>query len=326
MLQRAVNEIARKIVSKQVKNYLDRVINSERYPEFLNFSDKDFFTFEIFRPNDFYYHSYHIKIFSGMPTFLPIKAILQHGVFFGNYYWDHELRFFDSALVWGANYKKNLLSAGKKHVYEIGAPYFYCEEHVPAREIVVPEKFLLVFPSHSTHTYICNYDVFKFCDYIDALKENFNSVVVCLYWKDFQNLDLVSHYKTRGYMCTTAGHMYDMNFLPRLKYLIRKADSITSNKIGSYLGYAVHEEKPFSLFNDPIEFSNCTELEKELRLIEEDKKYLQIKSFFDSERGFSKANEAIFSVMDDYWGFTQMKSKTQLKQILLELEEKFYQR
>ncbi len=80
-------------------------------------------------------------------------------------------------------------------------------------------KNLLVFPAHSIHYNITHFNIDKHCDKIKELGKGFDSIRICLYWKDMlRGFDKA--YSKHGFECITAGHIFDPMFLPRLKTII----------------------------------------------------------------------------------------------------------
>ncbi|GAP72137.1 polysaccharide biosynthesis protein [Candidatus Symbiothrix dinenymphae] len=114
-------------------------------------------------------------------------------------------------------------------------------------------RVLLVFPCHSIVGAIRNYDISLFVNYIESIKSEFDTVLVCMYWKDI-NLGRDKFYTDKGYKIVTAGHVYNTNFLPRLKSIIELADMTISNDIGTHIGYCLYLNKPHYIFPQIIEF------------------------------------------------------------------------
>lgn len=110
-------------------------------------------------------------------------------------------------------------------------------------------KVLVVFPSHSTSHIIEQFNEKRFIQEIENIRNihQFNTVLVCIYWKDY----LVTHakiYKEQGYKICCAGHIFDPLFLRRLKSIIELSDITMGNSFGTNIGYSVCLSRPFYLF------------------------------------------------------------------------------
>lgn len=114
-------------------------------------------------------------------------------------------------------------------------------------------KTLLVFPYHSTHLVETNFNENAFIDQIEKLKSKFETVLICMYWKDIL-LKREQPYLEKKYKIVTAGHIYDYHFLARLKSIIQLSDITMSNEVGSHLGYCVYLGKPHYLYLQDVEF------------------------------------------------------------------------
>ena len=123
-------------------------------------------------------------------------------------------------------------------------------------------KTLLAMPSHSTHYHTVNYNKKLFIKEIERIKQkyNFDTVLICLYWKDILQGEDIEYLK-QDYIICTAGHLYDPNFLKRLKSIILLSDLVISNSIGTNLGYSIVLNKPYYLYYIKTTFNNacCTE-------------------------------------------------------------------
>lgn len=132
-------------------------------------------------------------------------------------------------------------------------------------------KTLVVFPFHSTHHVIVGTTRNIFQSFIDEINKvkamhHFDTVLVNLYWKDIL-LGRDEIYLKNGYRICTAGHIYDTNFLRRLKSIIAIADMTMGNDVGTHIGYTISEGKSHYLYytnsfiesDDPHEGENLSE-------------------------------------------------------------------
>ena len=158
---------------------------------------------------------------------------------------------------------------------------------------------LLAFPAHSTHTITVQYDETELLEKIREQAPHFDTVFVCLYWKDFL-LGRASSYEEAGFVCVSAGHIFDHNFVPRLRTLFELSDCTLSNRIGSYTGYSIFLGKPHLLIGQETFFSQtCTyDLQKELMDWYSDPGYVKAVKLF-SENSTNVTQEHI-DVLDPY--------------------------
>lgn len=111
-------------------------------------------------------------------------------------------------------------------------------------------KTLLVFPSHSTHHVITSFDEDALIAEIEKIRKEhcFYTVLVCEYWKNYLLGD-AAPFEKKGYKICSAGHIYDPNFLSRLKAIISLADVTMGNSFGTHIGYCLGLGKPFYLYH-----------------------------------------------------------------------------
>lgn len=247
----------RRTIKKIRESLIIKKINNADYNnlELMSYDIKNLRTVEKFSQNDFYYNAYHMKKYCGYNTKKALGCTIEHGADINDYVWELDLSDKATAIITVGDYKKEIISKKTdKPVYSIG-PYiaycksFYSEDKIKRKKLELG-KCLTVFPSHSTHWINVKYDMEAFCKEINRIKYeyNFDSVRVCMYWKDIIN---GSHevYQKHGFKCVSAGHIYDKSFLPRLKSIILLSDAIISNTYGTYIAYSTYFNKPFYLFN-----------------------------------------------------------------------------
>lgn len=118
-------------------------------------------------------------------------------------------------------------------------------------------KTLLVFTAHSTHYATAQYNSEYFIEEIERikLKNGFDTVLVCMYWKDIL-LNKEKPFEKQGYKICTAGHMFDYRFMSRLKSIICLADVTMSNWLGTHLGYCICLNKAHYLYCNNVNMEN----------------------------------------------------------------------
>jgi hypothetical protein len=151
------------------------------------------------------------------------------------------------------NMRRRVIAIGP---YIKGAEFFKTKEELDSLKQKYG-KILLVFPSHSIAILHAKYDEVSLMQEIFKIKNDFDMIFICLYWKDIldeQRLLLYEKYISDKIKIVSAGHSSDPNFLSRLKDLIWLSDVTMSNNIGTHLGYSVCMGKAHYLFNQTIEY------------------------------------------------------------------------
>jgi hypothetical protein len=163
---------------------------------------------------------------------------------------------------------------------------------------------LLVFPSHSIDNVHAVFDSMSFLKFIDSIKDKgFDTIMVSLYWKDIE-LGRAKIYEERGYRVVTAGHLYDYNFLNRLRSIIELSDYTISNSIGTHVGYSVSLGKPHQIYSSKVKYN----LNKDSHIGQKyDKNVFDSKEAIEEiERTFNiydeKISEAQYKCVKKFWG------------------------
>lgn len=199
---------------------------------------------------------------------------IEHGLYFGSMVPDRNMFNTTKQIITYSTYRKNHINNRTNIPVACVGPY------IKYAKILMLDidfyklkqelgKVLLVFPAHSIETVTASYDESEFISFIEGKKNEFDSILICLYWKDIE-LGRFKEYEKLGYKIVTAGHSYDYYFLDRLKTIISLADMTISNKIGTHIGYCTALHKPHYVFKSNVEYSaageNKEESEKELFL------------------------------------------------------------
>lgn len=205
--------------------------------------DRPLVTNEYHEPNAYYGHAAVLKRYIGLPGWRPLPAAVEHAVYVSGYIWDAEA---DTPL-------RTILCSTP----ERAARYVDRDPHAavpvpigPIASYLTPPPpppaaggALVAFPAHSTHLLQSQFDVEEFISQIEGVRDRFDDVRVCLYWKDVL-LGRDAPYRAAGYTCVTAGHMYDPRFLPRLRNIFARARAIVVNEVGSPVLYSVLWNRP----------------------------------------------------------------------------------
>jgi len=182
-------------------------------------------------------------------------------------------------------------------------------------------RTLVVFPSHSTENTQVDFDSNVLFREIDKIHQEgkYKTVWICLHFSDVLK-GRAAEYLTAGYTCVTAGHRNDIHFLSRLRSIIELADMTMSNDFFTGLGYCTYLNRPHYMALSKIERSNTKgdDLNKG-----EVSNQQVIESFHPVfRRLFGEFTEAVTEEQrlfgEKYFGFSQVKSPAQMKQLLLD--------
>lgn len=257
-----------------------------------------------------------------MPERYRIKASVEHAFFFGKDYWDIEVNHDLPGIITQGSIRPEMLSKyTDKPVYPIGtyiqyADDFYYSEEKKKELKDKSGRTLLVFPMHSSHWIDLDYNVDEFIHEIQEVSAGFDTVRVCMYWKDIIRKTHLK-YKEKGFEIVSAGHIYDKQFLRRLKLIISTADHVMSNDVGSYVGQSLCLNKPVFLWRQSYSGGGeGYEEEYDTRL--SDEKYLAV---FDAFGEFQESiTEEQKDLCDKFWGLKKKMTPNELRALLEKLE------
>jgi hypothetical protein len=293
--------------------------------------DRELITPEIYTHNDFYGHASILKSYCGIPEKYPIKASIEHGMFFSEFLYRTELELDFPVMMVMSRLRLPLLSRNTKKALFVTGPMIQYANSVLSKEAFHKEKCrlgktLLLFPSHSTHHVTSEFDIHELCGEIESRARGFDSVCVCLYWKDVL-LGRAKPYREHGFECATAGHMYDKQFLPRLRSIIELSDVTVSNTCGGQLGYCVGLGKPHVLLqiDKPRHVAPSDVLKRDVNSTLENNRYFKRISELFSHWSEELTDEQRETVAD-YWGFNSKRTSGELKTMLQIAEDMYRER
>lgn len=199
------------------------------------------------------------------------KVYIEHGVYFGYHsaFDKGKLRPDPEAIITFGEARKEVLESKHKHtkVHMVGPYIQYADHFYPAERLHEVKqrlgKVLLVFPSHSTQFIRTDFDGRPFIDFIEQIRNGYDTVMICMYWKDIQ--DNRHKIYPKDYLIVTAGHLRDLNFLPRLRDIITLSDYTASNNIGTHIGYCLSLGLPHTIFPNNVTFEG---INKPIEMIE----------------------------------------------------------
>jgi len=281
---------------------------------------------------DYYSIREILNEYSGLPNDYDIKALVEHAPHFTDYlehgYRVHEI--YPSIVC--SSFRESIISSvpNNNGVYAVGPYIAYAKQALSDEKIKIEKERLgsnlLVFPAHSTWGIQANYDFDDFCNEIKKVGKEYDSIRVCLYWKDVL-LNFGELYKKEGFEVVTAGHMYDFMFFSRLKSLITTSTMTMSNGAGSQIGFSVYLKKPHYLYNPIFDFKKIVEdgeqADSQYQIVQDVKNRFQgvtdllAYNFSSMEENITKDQ---LSIVDKYWGINHVKSSKELKTIILACE------
>lgn len=172
-------------------------------------------------------------------------------------------------------------------------------------------KMLLVYPQHSIENSNVEYEIDDLIGVIKSKSSFFDSIFVCLYWKDILlHPDYVERYKKAGFVVVSNGHRSDPMFLSRQKDLIMLSDMMITNGLGTHIGYSICLNKPVCFYKQEVLVNKKTHSEI-LNPISE------VESVFSEMfREFSFAiSEEQVNLVKHYWGDWDVKTDVIVDQL-----------
>lgn len=282
-------------------------------------------TSELHKSNDWYGHASVLKKYANISQSDSIKSTIEHGVFFDNFVWDQDTQSrFPSIITFSKDHTKFLSRLTKKKIYTIGPLIHYAQSFLDAtsqkNERARLGKTLLVFPAHSTSMCDVNYDMKKFCKKILLLGKGYSSIRICLYWKDILG-GWDKKYRSFGFECVTAGHIFDPLFLPRLKSIIDLSDNTISNIPGTHSGYCIYMNKPHQILSQSMNYYGDRIDSQRSNKTLSNKTYLELCETFSKPTNLITKEQ--YNLINTYWGLDQIKTKEELGKIIHEAEASY---
>lgn len=293
-----------------------------------------------YRGNNFYGIEFVIKRYARIKS--PIPACIEHGVYFGSYVNECEVNESGLPIVvtMSDNRRDHIRKKYDKPVLSVG-PYISYAVPMLDKDVIFENKkklgrTLLVFPVHSTEFVNAQYESMLFIDEIKKIKKiyEFNTVFICLYFKDILN-GSYKIYEKQGFKIITAGYRENKYFLDRLRTYIELSDMTMSNAVGTHIGYAISLNKGHYLYNQQCDYKETGIIDNGLALAEAlyDDNMIEKNEL---KRAFSVYSEIISKeqrdVVNKYWGLSLKKTPEQLyeiftnfsKYIKLDANDKYY--
>lgn len=146
----------------------------------------------------------------------------------------------------------------KMRVVAVGPYIRYAQEFYTEKEHACLKKkmgrILLVFPQHSVEGVSVRYSFEDMIARIRDVGRDYDTVLISMYWKDILD-GKAAVYEKAGFIVVSSGRREDPYFMSRQKSLIRLADRIMTNSVGTYIGYAISMGRPCYFYNGESSFS-----------------------------------------------------------------------
>jgi hypothetical protein len=196
------------------------------------------------------------------------------------------------------NLKKEVVEVGP---YILGAKNFYDNDTLSNLKKKIG-RMLLVYPQHSIESIHVDYEIDDLIQEIKSKAHQFDSVFVCLYWKDILfHPDYVERYKKEGFVVVSNGHRSDPMFLSRQKDLIMLSDMMMTNGLGTHIGYSICLNKPVCYHKQNILINEKPQSESQYSVSEVESE------FAEAFREFSCIiTERQVNLVKQYWGEWEM--------------------
>ena len=213
--------------------------------------DRPLVTRELHPPSAFYGHIEALKRYAGMPPRSRPKVAIAHGVYLTDFVWDVDVGARVPTYLCASEHQARIYSAAAptRTALAVGPTVLYAPRS--DQEGRPDGRVLVAFPAHSTHHVDAVYDVARFADRLKAIKDDWDQIRVCMYWRDVLRGAHLP-YLERGFECVTAGHIYDAGFLTRLRRILEGATAVVSNEVGSFVFQAVALGRPVWLVDDEV--------------------------------------------------------------------------
>jgi hypothetical protein len=292
--------------------------------------DRPLRTPEIHASNDFYGNASLLKHYAGFDHNYPLKLVVEHAPYVPGYQgWTVDLNaklpIYCVSSDAGRQIRQKQIA--NKYVCAIGPLISYANLlHNPAELAEIKDKFgknLLVFPMHSTHHVQANYNDKLLLNEIMNISKDFNSITICSYWKDF-NKERFDMFKSVGFYCTSAGHIYDNLFLNRLLTYFLLSDAVLCFGTGTSFIYAFYLNRfVMALPIKDLSFSG-----QQQYLIEISRIPIRglIEKHFREFTSRSCCSSAQYDLLNQCGGFDQVKTRREMYNLVIKAEERYSNR
>ncbi len=282
------------------------------------------YTNELQPVNDWYGHASTLKKFLGLPQNYQFKFIIEHGTYFSDQVADVELEVDLPSFLTYSPYRAKVLKRVKKYTFAIGPFIHYANHYLSEEELRKEKKRLgktvLFFPFHSLANLDNEYDMGLSLKKITAIAKGYQTIRVCIYWKDVL-LGKHKYYQSKGLTCVTAGHILDPFFLSRLKSIIANSDLTIANDASTPLSYSIYMNKPQIIFLERPKMGKNKYFDKIMKEYWSSKPYNQIVDEFSKIQFLINAKKR--RLANNYCGTSKVLTKDKLLKLVEESEKIF---
>ena len=293
-------------LKKNKKKFLDEMYRRAQL-SFFDYKELSvelpFCPLEFVKDTNLYGYADSIKKYTGLSK---LNVSMEHGLYYDDNYiplasYSKTIR----KIITMSEIRKSLNEKMlKKKAIAIG-PYIHYANSILSKDAISKlkkkyGKILLYFPSHGSVEKKYSYEIDSFIQEINKIKDvyGFDTVFVNMYYYDILHTDYAFKYEEAGFIVTTAGHRYDLNFLSRLKSIIELADATVSNSFGTNIGFSIYLNKPFIYLSKESTLSDKTMISEVLN------------AFHDNKLTIT---EQQYSLVSKYWGFDSIKTPEQIR-------------
>lgn len=136
----------------------------------------------------------------------------------------------------------------------VGLPFLYVEDF-DNLSVVRQKNSLLVMPPHSIPTSSHTWNEEKYAQEINALKSDFDIIVVCLYQSCIEKGLWIKAFEQYDIPWIIGARSDDKNSLIRMNRIFRSFEYMTTNSIGSHIVYASYCGCKVSIYGSYAEYS-----------------------------------------------------------------------
>ncbi len=292
--------------------------------------ERPLYTIELFVQNDCYGYAHILKRYAEVDLNYQIKSVLEHSALLYDHVWKYDIVAPLPSIFTFSDYRFPFIRQfTNKALFAIGPSIHYAKCHFSDDELKNLRKqlgkTLLVFLPHSSWSTYIEFDTKKILSVLKNLEREFDNIMICLGWKEVLR-DIEKPFIAEGYSCVTAGHIYDKNFLDRLKTIILLSSHTVSFSYGTHIGFCIYLNKPhwvISGINQKVNVINkidkATAIYKPTPLSKNQVSHFL--SYFKEPRDdISKKQQELVDII---WGISHVKTKKELRE-LFEITEDMY--
>jgi hypothetical protein len=273
--------------------------------------------------NNFYGLNHWLQKYMGKK--LPLNSYIEHGFILGSLVKNDAKKWWTPKIItFGSAREDHIKKVTSKPVLKIGPYIHYADDFLSDLEFKAHKqdlgKTLTVFPSHSIKNVESLFNNNDLISFIESKEVDFDTVIICLYWRDALNKELVQSYLNKGYRITSAGHIHDTNFLARLKSIIKLSDFVVSNSVGTQNGYITYLNKPQMIIEQKVDY-NVSKNDTRTFTQRNDENFntavVEMNNIIQAFDSFSfEITSHQRDVIHRYWGLNQLKSPEEIENFI----------